>query len=83
MNLIYTPFRPDGGVEGQVSGQLRDGEQGTEVALDGGPTTLGELRPYTEVYGQYMAEAQQSLGRAPLPPEMENLVWQYFNTLTE
>lgn len=81
MDMIYTPFRPDGGVDGRVSGHIREGEQGSEVSLEGSPTTLGELRPYTEVYGRYMAEAQQSLGRAPLPPDMEKLVWQYFNTL--
>jgi len=83
MNLIYTPFHPDGGVDGQVQGQIREGEQGSEVALERSPTTLGAVRPYTEVYGQYMAEAQESLGRAPLPPDMEKLVWQYFNALNE
>jgi len=83
MNLIYTPFHPDGGVDGQVQGQIREGEQGREVALERSPTALGAVRPYTEVYGQYMAEAQESLGRAPLPPDMEKLVWQYFNALNE
>ncbi len=82
MDLIYTPFHPDG-VDSQVQGQVREGEQGSETALEHSPVALGELRPYTEVYGRYMAEAQDSLGRAPLPPDMEKLVWQYFNSLNE
>lgn len=81
MDMIYTPFHPDGGVDSQVRGQVGEGQQGSETALERSPVALGELRPYTEVYGRYMAEAQESLGRAPLPPDMEKLVWQYFNSL--
>lgn len=79
--MIYTPFHPDGGVESHVSGQIREGEQGNQVELDSSPTALGAVRPYTEVYGRYMAEARESLSRTPLPPDREELVWQYFNTL--
>lgn len=81
LKLIYTPFLPGDGYKSQVSGQVRQGEAGNEVSLESSPTTLGVLRPYQEVYGQYMAEAHESLSRSPLPPEMENLVWRYFSSL--
>ncbi len=81
--MIYTPFHPDGGVESSVQGQVRQGEQGSQVQLDNSPTALGAIRPYREVYGRYMAEAQESLSRAPLPPDKEELVWRYFNSLNE
>ncbi|WP_347488291.1 hypothetical protein ABDB91_13835 [Desulfoscipio sp. XC116] len=84
LEMVYTPFPPDsGGEQSRVSGRLQQGEQGSEVTLDSSPATLGALRPYNEVYGQYMAEANDSLSRAPLPPDMEQLVWQYFSVLGE
>ncbi|SFG55916.1 hypothetical protein SAMN05660649_01988 [Desulfotomaculum arcticum] len=81
LNMVYTPFLPGEGEKSQVAGQVRQGESGNEVSLESSPTTLGALRPYQEVYGQYMAEAHESISRAPLPPEMENLVWRYFSSL--
>ncbi|MDN5348245.1 MAG: hypothetical protein PWP65_1809 [Clostridia bacterium] len=45
------------------------------------PTDLGAVRPYSEVYAQYTGEARETLGRSPLPPTLENLVWRYFSSL--
>jgi hypothetical protein len=84
MDMVYTPFLPDaGGEETRVPGQVRQGERGSAIGLNRSPTTLGAVRPYTEVYGRYLAEAHDSLSRAPLPPDMENLVWRYFNALNQ
>ncbi|SFR14386.1 hypothetical protein [Desulfoscipio geothermicus] len=84
LDLVYTPLLPDGRANpSRVTGRLQQGEQGSQVGLDRSPTALGALRPYTEVYGQYMARAHESLSREPLPPDMEKLVWEYFSTLNE
>lgn len=84
LDLIYTPLLPGSEADpSRVAGQIRQGEQGTEINLESSPTTLGAVRPYSDVYGQYMAEAHDSLSRAPLPPDMEKLVWQYFSALGE
>jgi len=84
LDLVYTPYLPDGsGEETGVAGQIRQGERGQEIGLSESPVALGALRPYSEVYGRYVAEAHDSLSRAPLPPDMENLVWQYFSELNE
>ncbi|WP_027364823.1 hypothetical protein [Desulfotruncus alcoholivorax] len=83
LNMVYTPFLPGEGEKSRVAGQVRQGQAGNEVSLESSPTALGALRPYQEVYGRYMAEAHESLSRAPLPPEMENLVWSYFSSLGE
>ncbi|TDA65546.1 MAG: hypothetical protein D9V47_13260 [Clostridia bacterium] len=82
LQMIYAPFLPGGtGEKVQVSGELREGEAGSQVTLQKSPVTLGEVRPYTEVYPQYRQEAQESLVQAPLPPAMEDLVWKYFTSL--
>lgn len=62
-------------------GDLRRGDPGSEVGLNSSPTTLGEVLPDSLVYGRYLAEAHDSLSRAPLPPDLEDLVWRYFSDL--
>ncbi len=79
METIYAPSLLGGrGEESRVAGQVRPGEAGEQVGLHQSPTTLGAIRPYSEVYAAYKAEAQESLSRAPLPPALQSLVWQYF-----
>ncbi|NHM27160.1 hypothetical protein G7K71_09215 [Desulfofundulus sp. TPOSR] len=79
METIYAPFLLGGkGEESRVAGQVRPGEAGEQVGLHQSPTTLGAIRPYREVYAAYKAEARESLSRAPLPPALQSLVWQYF-----
>lgn len=64
------------------------------VETDGGPSTGGTTqtggkspiidgttRPYEEVYSDYAAEAQKSLGRSQLPTSMQEKVKQYFDQI--
>lgn len=82
LNLVYTPFLPDGGGRDSLApGELRRGDPGSEVELNSSPTTLGEVLPDSLVYGRYLAETHDSLSRAPLPPDLESLVWRYFSGL--
>ncbi len=62
-----------------VTGDVRNGEDGVQITLPHSPTEAGSVLPYTRVYTQYLAEAHDSLSRAPLPPAMESLVWKYFD----
>ncbi|RIX51736.1 hypothetical protein D3P08_15045 [Paenibacillus nanensis] len=65
-----------------------------DVYEDGGPSTGGQTqsggqspmidgttRPYEEVYSEYAAEAQESLGRSQLPASMQDKVKQYFDEI--
>lgn len=82
LQMVYAPFLLGGtGEKVQVSGEIREGEAGSEVTLRNSPLTLGKVRPYTEVYPRYRQEAQESLVQAPLPPALEDLVWKYFTSL--
>ena len=49
------------------------------MELPNSPLSLGAVRPYDEVYGQYESAARQSLSRNPLPPSLQGLVQRYFS----
>jgi len=57
------------------------GAGGEAVELPRGEVTLGGVRPYDEVYGEYEAAARDSLSRQPVPPALQSLVQQYFSAL--
>ncbi|MEW6423693.1 MAG: hypothetical protein AB1523_02955 [Bacillota bacterium] len=79
---IYAPHLLGGsGQETRVGGQIRPGQAGTETDLPDSPVELGAVRPYREVLPLYKEEAINSLSSAPLPPDLESLVWQYFTSL--
>jgi len=79
---IYAPHLLGGsGQETHVSGRIGPGQGGTETSLPESPTELGAVRPYREVLPLYREEAINSLSAAPLPPDLESLVWQYFTSL--
>lgn len=79
--VIYDPELLSGqGPGSQVSGPASGGE-GPEVMTPYSPVVPGALRPYTEIYGQYASRAMESLARQNLPPDLRELVRQYFAEL--
>jgi hypothetical protein len=54
---------------------------GDTVQLPDSPLTLGAVRPYQSVYGEYEEHARQSLAQQPLPPALESLVQRYFSAI--
>ncbi|GAB6275281.1 MAG: hypothetical protein STSR0004_21460 [Peptococcaceae bacterium] len=83
-NKVYAPTLIGGsGPELPVSGQIRPGSSGLETGLPNSRVEPGTFRPYQEVYPLYKEEAVNSLSLAPLPPNLEKLVWQYFSFLEE
>ncbi|MHB1416171.1 MAG: hypothetical protein ACYC1C_13060 [Chloroflexota bacterium] len=79
---IYAPslLGGEGGPRVQAPGQA-EGNSGQTVDLPNSPLSLGSVRPYNEVYGEYEAAARQSLSRQPLPPALQSLVQKYFSAL--
>ena len=79
---VYAPrlIGGEGGSETQLSGDP-DGASGQSVEMPDGPVTLGQVRPYDEVYAEYEAAARESLGRGSLPPALQGLVQRYFVSL--
>jgi hypothetical protein len=68
------------GASVNVSGQAR-GASGSAVELAESQLTLGRLRPYNQVFGNYEAAARRTLARSELPPNLESLVRAYFGAI--
>lgn len=79
---VYAPSRlgGDGGPSVSMPGNAT-GASGETIDLPNAPLTTGAVRPYDQVYGQYAAEARQSLSRQPLPSGLQNLVQRYFSAI--
>lgn len=79
---VYAPSRlgGDGGPEVQVQGDAT-GARGAGVDLPQGPLTVGDVRPYDQVYAQYAREARQATSRQSLPSNVQNLVDRYFGSI--
>jgi hypothetical protein len=79
---IYVPDRlGDGGNISQVKGNLNnEGESQWSEAVNV-PVKRGDVVPYNEVLEEYKNEAMTSLGEAPVPPVMKDVVRDYFTSL--
>lgn len=79
---VFAPHLAGGGrgVSASISGQAR-GAAGQSVDLPESPLTLGQLRPYNEVFAGYEAAARRTLSRSSLPPNLEALVRAYFGAI--
>jgi hypothetical protein len=81
-DAVYAPSRlgGEGGPAVQPGGDPT-GARGAGVDLPEGPLTVGDVRPYDQVYAQYAQEARQSTSRQSLPPNVQNLVDRYFGSI--
>ncbi len=70
----------DGGPAVQPAGDPT-GASGAGVDLPQGPLTVGDVRPYDQVYAQYAQEARQSTSRQALPPNVQTVVDRYFGSI--
>jgi len=70
----------EGGPRVQAPGDAA-GASGDTAETPNSPMTLGSVRPYDQVYGQYEAAARDSLSRRPLPPALQGLVQRYFSSI--
>lgn len=80
---IFDPERiGEAGESSFVQGEAGEGPQQTVTTTDPAVMT-GNLRPYREVIGYYSQAARDSLNRSSIPPEMSDLVRDYFSSLEE
>lgn len=63
-----------------VSGNVSSAS-GESMDLPTGPVSLGTVRPYDSVYGEYEAAARQSVARQSLPSGLQGLVQRYFSSI--
>ncbi len=57
------------------------GAAGASVELPQGPLSVGDVRPYDQVYAEYADAARQSAARQSLPPNAQALVERYFGAI--
>lgn len=70
----------DDGARVQAQGDAA-GASGDTVEIPESQVSLGSLRPYNEVYGEYESAARESASRKQLPPALLNLVQRYFSSI--
>lgn len=79
--MLSIPSRIGGSGETTVDdGELSEGEAGSfeEGAVD---AERGTIRPYREVVGSYSDSYFSSANRMKLPPDLQNIVEQYFSSI--
>ena len=79
---VYAPTHlgGDGGQQVQLPGDAT-GAGGAGVELPNGPLSVGDVRPYDQVYSDYAQAARQAAARQSLPPNVQNLVDRYFGAI--
>lgn len=79
---IYAPtlMGGEGGATIRAPGEAA-GASGDTVELPESQVSMGSLRPYNEVYGEYESAARESVSRKQLPPAMQTLVQRYFSSI--
>lgn len=79
--MLSIPSRIGGSGETTVdNGELSEGETGSfeEGAVD---AERGTVRPYKEVVGSYSDSYFSSANRMKLPPDLQNIIEQYFSSI--
>ncbi|MCM3610666.1 hypothetical protein M4S82_05335 [Planococcus sp. MERTA32b] len=79
--MLSIPSRIGGSGETTVdNGELSEGEDGSfeEGAVD---AERGTIRPYEEVVGSYSDSYFSSANRMKLPPDLRNIIEQYFSSI--
>jgi len=79
---VYAPSHlgGEGGPAVQAPGDPT-GAGGASVELPQGPLSVGDVRPYDQVYAEYADAARQSAARQPLPPNVQTMVERYFGAI--
>jgi len=81
---IYDPQRlGDGGEISQVSGNPGNEGDSEQINAGQGIGSFDGFIPYNEVFGEYKSHAMQNLERMDVPPNMRELVKNYFSSLEE
>lgn len=82
---VFTPSRLGGeGQTSELSGKSNGNSGGSESYITNDPNaTLGELKPYNQVAGEYSNKAMESLNNSEVPDGMKDVIKNYFTSLQE
>ncbi|AEE96732.1 hypothetical protein Mahau_1543 [Mahella australiensis 50-1 BON] len=81
---IYDPTRlGDGGETSHIADKPSDSGGSQQIDAGSGVGSLDGFMPYNEVFGDYQSQAMESMERGAIPPNMREIVRQYFSSLVE
>ena len=82
---VFTPSRLGGqGETSGVTGKSNNNSGKSETSITNNPNaTLGELRPYDQVVGEYSEKAMESVNNSSIPGGMEDIIKSYFSSLQD
>lgn len=82
---IFTPSRLGGQGETSVITGKSNGNSGkSETTISNNANaTLGELKPYNQVVGEYSERAMESVNNSSIPGGMKDIIKSYFSSLQE
>lgn len=82
---IFTPSRLGGqGETSAVTGKSNENSGKSETTITSNSNaTLGELKPYNQVIGEYSEKAIESINSSSIPSGMEDIIKGYFSSLQE
>lgn len=82
---VFTPTRLGGqGETSLLTGKNNNNPGNGESKIsDNTNATLGELKPYNQVVGEYSEKAMESVNNSSIPSGMEDIIKSYFSSLQE
>lgn len=82
---VFTPSRLGGqGETSGLTGKSNENSGKSETTITSNSNaTLGELKPYNQVVGEYSQKAMESVNSSSIPSGMEDIIKSYFSSLQE
>lgn len=81
---VFTPSRLGGqGETSAVTGKSDSAGKSETSITSNSNATLGELKPYNQVVGEYSEKAMESVNNSSIPSGMEEIIKSYFASLQE
>lgn len=81
---IFTPSRPGGqGETSVITGKGNNNGKSETTITNNADASLGELKPYNQVVGEYSDRAMESMDNSSIPGGMEDIIKDYFASLQD
>lgn len=81
---VFTPSRPGGqGETSVITGKGNNSGKSETTITNNADASLGELKPYNQVVGEYSDRAMESMDNSTIPGGMEDIIKDYFASLQD
>lgn len=81
---VFTPSRPGGqGETSVITGKGNNSGKSETTITNNADASLGELKPYNQVVGEYSDRAMEGMDNSTIPGGMEDIIKDYFASLQD